>query len=101
MRGRLMRTALIRILATVVGCLLLVSPVFAQAAQSKLVAVAALPASTLADGPQAGQKLGSKVINGLKVPFASQPVGNIVAIVPGDYANSWLVLSDSTFDNVQ
>src|SRR3982751_6130606 len=103
MRGRLMRSAIIRLTTLFIVCLLLASPVLvqAQAAPSNLVGWAVLPAGTLADGPQAGQKLGGRTLNGIKTPFGSQPVGNIVAIVPGDFANSWLVLSDSNFDKAQ
>src|SRR5258708_34895529 len=99
MRGTLMRTVLIRLTIPIVVCLLLAMPMFAQAqaAQANLVAWAALPAQTLADGSSAGQKLGAKTTNGLKIPFASQPVGNVTAILPGDYANSCLLLSNSRF----
>ena len=98
-----MRTVLIRLTIPIVVCLLLAMPMFAQAqaAQANLVAWAALPAQTLADGSSAGQKLGAKTTNGLKIPFASQPVGSITAILPGDYANSWLVLSNSSFGSPQ
>jgi hypothetical protein len=98
-----MRTVLTRLSIIVTICLLLALPMFvqAQAGQAVLVGRAVLPAGTLADGPRSGQKLGTKVINGLKVPFASQPVGNITAILPGNYGGSWLVLSDSVFNNAQ
>src|SRR5437868_15363521 len=101
MRGRLMRSAVIRLTTSLIVCLLLITPVFvqAQAAPSKLVGVAVLPASTLADGPQAGQKLGGRTVNGLKTPFASQPVGNIESIVPVVLANYRLALTDSLLGN--
>lgn len=96
-----MRSAIIRLTTPFIVCVLLASTVLvqAQAAPSTLIGWAALPAGTLADGPQAGQKLKGPTTNGLKTPFGSQPVGNIVSIIPGDFANSWLVLSDSNFDN--
>ena len=60
-----MRTVLIRLTIPIVVCLLLAMPMFAQAqaAQANLVAWAALPAQTLADGSSAGQKLGAKTTN--------------------------------------
>jgi hypothetical protein len=90
-------------------CLALSVPMFApaampvsaaQAAPPTLVGRAVLPADTLADGPKAGSALASrKTINGIKVPFDSQPVSNISAILPGDYPNTWLALSNGTFDS--
>src|SRR5438552_17700755 len=65
---------------------MLTSPVRAQGQQATLVGRALLPADTLADADR---------------PFSSQPVGNISAILPGDYANAWLALTDSQFDKAQ
>src|SRR5258708_2776481 len=76
------------------------SPALAQGQQATLVGRAVLPAGILADGPKAGLAW-NKPINGIKLPFDSQPVSNVSAILPGDYANAWLALSDSQFDNPQ
>lgn len=98
-----MRTVLSRLTTIVIVSLLLVLPTFvqAQAGQAVLVGRAILPAGTLADGPRSGQKLGSKTIGGIKVPFASQPVGSVTAILPGNYGGAWYVLSDGVFNSVQ
>jgi len=71
----------------------------AQVAPGTLVGRALLAAATLADGPRAGQSFASrKTINGVKVPFDSQPVGGFVDMSPGPYAGAFWVLSNSTFD---
>jgi hypothetical protein len=75
----------------------------AQGRPSTLVGRAVLPADTLADGPRAGQALapqGETTINGMKLPFDSQPVGSVSAILPGEYS-TWLLLSDGVFDTRQ
>ncbi len=76
----------------------------AQSGQATLVARAILPAATFAQGPQAAQApaLANRTnINGLKVPFDSQPVGGFVTIGPGQYPGDWFALSDGTFDTPQ
>ncbi len=74
----------------------------AQGAQATLVGRVLLPAGTLVDGPKAGSALASrKVINGLKVPFDGQPVGNVRAILPTAYADIWLALAGGLFDSRQ
>lgn len=77
---------------------MLTSPALAQGQQATLVGRAVLPAGMLADGPKAG-KVWNKPINGIKLPFDSQPVGSISAILAGDYANAWLALTDGQFDS--
>lgn len=67
--------------------------------QAQLVGRAVLPANTLTDGEPAGRALGSgATLNGIKIPFDSQPVGTISAILPGEYPGTWLVLFDGRFD---
>lgn len=72
----------------------------AQISTAQLVGRAVLPAASLKDGPVAGTALapGGALINGVKVPFDGQPVGNISAALPGDYSGTWLALSDGRFD---
>src|SRR5947209_2917225 len=79
---------------------MLTSPVLAQGQPATLVGRAVLPAGILADGPKAGQAW-NKPINGIKLPFDSQPVGSVSAVLAADYANAWLVLSDGQLDNAQ
>jgi len=79
---------------------MLTSPALAQGQQAILVGRAVLPAGILADGPKAALAW-NKPINGIKLPFDSQPVGNFSASLPGDYADAWLALSDGQFDNAQ
>jgi hypothetical protein len=80
----------------------LIHEVRAQAGQAALAGRAVMSANTLADGPHAGNAFAQrKTIDGLKVPFDTQPVGSITAILPGEYANAWFILSESIFDNPQ
>jgi hypothetical protein len=96
MRPRLIRLLILAML------LALPMPVVAQGSPAKLVGRAILPADTLATGPKAGEALASRgTINGLKVPFDSQPVGNISAIAPSSYAGAWLALANGVFDTRQ
>jgi glycerophosphoryl diester phosphodiesterase len=94
---------LIGIVLLAVSISLLAVPAHAQGRAATLVGRAILPAATLADGPKAGLKalVPSKVLNGVRVPFDSQPVGTVSGIIPGDYAGTWMFLSESTFDNKQ
>lgn len=68
----------------------------AQEGRAQLVGRAVLPAGYLTDGPPAGAALSQSpaMINGVRVPFDSQPVGTISAILPGQYPGTWLALSD-------
>ena len=67
---------------------------------AQLVGYAVLPAGTVTDGGPAGQALSSAgVVNGLSMPFASQPVGSVTGVVAGDYPGVWLVLTSGTFQN--
>src|SRR5579871_3976926 len=99
-----MRTAhrAMRVFLCIFGVIafMLTSPALAQGQQATLVGRAVLPAGMLADGPKPGQAW-NKPINGIKLPFDSQPVGSVSAILAGTYANAWLVLSDGQFDNTQ
>jgi hypothetical protein len=91
---------LLRLVVCIVS-LVLALPAFTSSAQgsARLVGRAVLPADTLADGPRSGQALAPQ-INGLKLPFDSQPVGSVSAILPGDYG-TWLWLSEGVFDTPQ
>src|SRR5258708_109301 len=91
--------------AIVLVALLLALPglALAQNSQVALVGRALLPAATFADTkPQPSAEAASitarKTINGLKVPFDSQPEGDIVTMVPGKYPGDWYALTDGTFD---
>ncbi|MEP7285668.1 MAG: esterase-like activity of phytase family protein [Chloroflexota bacterium] len=94
---------LIRSVLALATSLMLVLPGLAraQAGRATLVARAILPAATLADGLRAGQSLPHKTVNGLKLPFDTQPVGSVTAITPGQYGGSWLVLTNGVFDTPQ
>jgi glycerophosphoryl diester phosphodiesterase len=57
---------------------------------------AVLPAQTFAPGPISGTLLGSTPINGIPVPFASQPVQGISAVLDaGD--GSFLIMEDNGY----
>lgn len=95
--GRRIRLALLMLF---VLCLALALPGLpatqAQEARAQLVGRAVLPAGYLTDGPPAGTLLSNSpaMINGVRVPFDSQPVGTISAILPGQYPGTWLALTD-------
>jgi hypothetical protein len=92
----------VALLLAVFSLLITPSLTHAQASPATLVGRAVLPADTLADGPAAAQALGGrKNVRGLKVPFDTQPVGNITAIAPADYAGAWLALTEGAFDSPQ
>ncbi len=68
----------------------------AQDGTAQLVGRAVMPANTQVDGQPAGAALAAgALINGVKFPFDSQPVGTISAVLPGEYPNTWLLLSDA------
>jgi glycerophosphoryl diester phosphodiesterase len=87
----------IRFLILLTLLLMLPSAVFAQG-NAQLVGYAILPAGTVTDGGPAGKALAGNV-NGLSMPFASQPLGSVTGVVPGDYPGVWLVLTNGTFQN--
>ncbi len=77
------------------GALLSAGGALAQAEQAQLVGRAVMPANTQVDGQPAGTALAAgALINGVKFPFDSQPVGTISAVLPGEYPNTWLLLFD-------
>jgi hypothetical protein len=82
--------------------LLLVVPAAAAAAaiavssaaapdRAQLVARAILPANTFAPGPPSGQFIGAGPINGVTVPFASQPVQGFSAVLPAEEGSFWVM----------
>ena len=95
----------IRLLICLVSLMLalpVLTPVVrAQGTPSTLAGRALLSAKTLADGPRSGQALQQGTINGVKVAFDSQPVGNVSAILPGAYPQNWVWLSSGMYDNRQ
>jgi hypothetical protein len=84
----------VRFLLLLTLLLLLPTTTFAQGAQ--LVGYAALPAGTVTDGSPAGQAFAGSV-NGLSMPFSSQPLGSVTGVVAGDYPGVWMVLVSGTF----
>lgn len=94
----------VRIIVLNLVCLMLAVPFVtgAQGRPAALVGRAILPAETLADGPKAGQSIPKKgSVNGIRVPFDSQPVGSVTAMLPGDYENTWVLLTGGVFDSRQ
>ncbi|CAG1004806.1 MAG: esterase-like activity of phytase family protein [Anaerolinea sp.] len=90
------------ILVLVCALLALPSVVSAQNAGAELVGRAVLSAESLNDGPPAGTALSTgAVINGVNVPFDSQPVGAISAILPGEYPGTWLAITSGQFNSSQ
>ncbi len=71
---------------------------YAQTPPVTLVGRAIMPAESYVDGPASGAAMAAlKVVNGIHVPFASQPVGSVTAIRRGEYKGTWLLLSDKGF----
>src|SRR5262245_4637254 len=56
-----------------------------------LEARAVLPANTFAPGPPSGQFIGPGPINGVSVPFASQPVQGFSAVLPAEPGSYWVM----------
>jgi hypothetical protein len=52
---------------------------------------AVLPAATFAPGPPSGAFIGGPTINGISVPFASQPVQGFSAILPAEPGSYWVM----------
>ncbi len=90
----------VRRIVCIMLCIMAIAiPALAQEAQATLVGRAVIPADTQANGPKSLLALApKKVINGIKVPFNGQPVGNISAIEPTDYPNAWLLMVGGPFD---
>jgi hypothetical protein len=80
--------------AAAVAALLMVGAAVAAAAPQPrpvLEGRALLPAATYAPGPFSGTLLGSSPINGISVPFASQPVQGFSAILPAEPGSYWVM----------
>src|SRR6266545_4260891 len=57
---------------------------------------AVLPAQTFAPGPVSGTLLGSTPINGVAVPFASQPVQGVSAVLDAGGGDYWIMEDNGT-----
>lgn len=85
-------------LALLIGALVSAQTAAAQGGGAQLVGRAVMPANTQVDGQAAGAALAAgALINGVKFPFDSQPVGTISAVLPGEYPGTWLLLVDGQF----
>jgi len=60
-------------------------------ARPVLEARAILPADTFAPGPVSGQLIGPGPINGIPVPFSSQPVQGFSAVLPAEPGSYWVM----------
>jgi glycerophosphoryl diester phosphodiesterase len=79
----------------------LLAPARALAAgQAKLLGRAVLPARTFAPGPPSGTLLGSAPINGVTVPFSSQPVQGISGALPAGDGQYW-VMPDNGYGSIE
>ena len=72
----------------------------ARARPTRLLGRAVLPARTFAPGPPSGTLLGSTPINGVAVPFASQPVQGFSAALPSGEGRSW-VMADNGYGSIE
>ena len=90
---------LLRSAAISICFLIALLPIVPTSAQSgnQLSGRAVWP-NSLADGPQSGAAYAGQKINGLKLPFDTQPVGNVSGVLPGD-SGYWLVLAGHGFQN--
>jgi glycerophosphoryl diester phosphodiesterase len=82
---------------------LLVAPAAAGAANStspKLEGRAVLPAATFANGPVSGTLLGSAPINGIPVPFPSQPVQGFSGLLPAGDGSYW-AMPDNGYGSIE
>ena len=74
--------------------LVLSVPTAAAAGSARLLGRAVLPARTFAPGPPSGTLLGSAPINGVRVPFAHQPVQGIAAALPARHGRYWVMMDN-------
>ncbi|MDX2140493.1 MAG: esterase-like activity of phytase family protein [Chloroflexota bacterium] len=59
---------------------------------------AVLPADSFAEGPVSGAFIDpTSNLNGREIPFESQPVQGVSAILPAETEGNWLVMSDNGF----
>jgi glycerophosphoryl diester phosphodiesterase len=93
-----------RTFCALAGALLgLALPAAASAAdpgQATLLGRAVLPAATFAAGPPSGALLGSAPINGVPVPFSSQPVQGFSAALPAGVGRYW-VTPDNGYGSIE
>jgi glycerophosphoryl diester phosphodiesterase len=68
--------------------------------QATLLGRAVLPARTFAAGPPSGSLLGSSPVNGVSVPFASQPVQGFSAALPAGGGRYW-VMPDNGYGSIE
>jgi len=80
----------------VTAALVLASAAAAGPAEPTLEARAVLPALTFAPGPPSGTLIGPGPINGVSLPFASQPVQGFSGILPAGNGE-YLVLEDNGY----
>lgn len=62
-----------------------------------LVGRAVLPAATYAPGPESGTLLDPGVVNGITIPFPSQPVQGFSAVIDGRSPGEYLAMPDNGF----
>src|SRR6185437_6734799 len=68
--------------------------------QPTLLGRAVLPARTFAAGPPSGAYLGASPVNGVRVPFARQPVQGISAALPAGRGRYW-VMPDNGYGTLE
>jgi hypothetical protein len=85
------RLALAAATATLVSAVTVASSGGGAPPRPVLEARAVLPAATFAPGPPSGALIGPGPINGITVPFASQPVQGFSAILPAEPGSYWVM----------
>lgn len=79
-------------ITALIGALLTISRVTAAPEREAILeGRAVLPAQTFAPGPPSGTLLGSTPINGVTVPFASQPVQGVSAVLDAGDGSFWIM----------
>jgi glycerophosphoryl diester phosphodiesterase len=88
-----------RVLFVLSALLMAFSVALAQDAPGPVLeAYAVLPADTFAEGPASGATIDpTQNLNGRTIPFESQPVQGISAILPAETDGNWLVMADNGF----
>lgn len=81
---------IVGVLALVVGA----QPGSAAPVRPVLEARAVLPARTFAPGPVSGTLLGTAPINGVEVPFPSQPVQGVSGVLDAGNGTYWVLLDN-------
>jgi hypothetical protein len=88
------------LILVLLAALSLAGTAHASSGPAQLLGRAVLPAATFAAGPPSGSLLGRGPINGVAVPFSSQPVQGFSAALPAGDGRYW-VMPDNGYGSIE